>query len=264
MRDQPRLPAATTPPRLSRNRPNESHTISNPVALLHTASSHFTTTVQFTLNRPIYGSCPTALNHPVTVIVPFCYPSQTLRKRASDWDKTRSPYDSPRGGNRNRANASQPPPPPPIPIPPGTLASSSFYAPGETDGGAETAARARMLAGTGFYPRREAGRKTENSATGARKKKWNFSTQVENLSPDGLLYKHPGWDAPWALMRTSAVEQDSGGAGGGGRPGDGVHQGEGLLLGVRKGRGFFDGGSSARTITTRESGSDCSARNAYK
>lgn len=58
---------------------------------------------------------------------------------------------------------------------------------------------------------------------------WNESTRVENdLSPASLMKKHPGWDMP---VRTSTAWRA-------------VTAAEG------KPRGFFEGGSSARTITT--------------
>lgn len=87
---------------------------------------------------------------------------------------------------------------------------------------------------------RRAGRNRDETDDAPKRKEWNDSTRVDNLPPDELLRKHPGWDTPYISR--------------GGRIMGGMGQGGGM---VREAGGFFAGGSSARTITTRtESGGD--------
>ncbi|CAM9930028.1 unnamed protein product, partial [Pylaiella littoralis] len=69
---------------------------------------------------------------------------------------------------------------------------------------------------------------------GRRRREWNDSTRVDDIPPDALLCKHPGWDVA------------ASGRGG-------LHE---VGLSVRHQRGFFYRGSTARTITSRGSRSE--------
>lgn len=68
---------------------------------------------------------------------------------------------------------------------------------------------------------------------GGKRREWNDSTRVDDIPPDALLCKHPGWNVA--------------------APGRGGWEEVGAS--VRHRRGFFYGGSTARTITTRDSSS---------